>query len=281
MTFLRQTAISFFLYIFFAASLLLASPSETVKNQIEKPILPPANQVMNSHTTNTPIDFIWVIDDSLATQDNLERLAQKISTLFEYIKSKSWNFQMCITTTDVDYYKGRPLVWSGENSHLLKPSTKSGQDFSQTLVDLLPSLNDDEQAIKAVSLLIHQNKDYNCIRPNSIVSINILSAKDERHSGGSETSKNSLLKPLEKLNLPQAIFDSLDILKKNNKVNVNSIIVADKTCELHLKTLGKDPIVGTQYLKLSEMSHGYIGNQCEFDYGVHLQAIAKKIEEQL
>ncbi len=228
------------------------------------------------------LDVLLVIDDSGSmAQDNL-KLANRLKGFTDDLTNRcKVDWQMCVTTTDVDYYKGRPIMWQGLGHHILKPTTPNlDQIFVKTMQWIGHGWSNDEQGIKAMNLSVLDNMRSKCFRPNAAISVVVISDEDERSVGGNSSLSTLQYKPLEPLNLPESFPKTVrDTFGQNKKFNVNSIVVKDAQCKASqdAQGAGAKSFYGTKYLELAQMTGGGSGSICESDYRPHLNLFANNI----
>lgn len=228
------------------------------------------------------LDVLLVVDDSGSmAQDNL-KLANRLKGFADDLTNRcKVDWQMCVTTTDVDYFKGRPIIWQGHNSHILKSTTPNLQNiFVNTIKWIGSGWGNDEQGIKAMNLSVMDNFRSNCYRPNAALSVIVISDEDERSVGGNASLSTLQYQPLGPLNLPSSFPTTVkNTFGNNKKFNVNSIIVKDANCKAlqDAQGAGAKSFYGTKYEALSNMTGGGVGSICSTDYLSHLNLFANKI----
>ncbi len=228
------------------------------------------------------LDVLLIVDDSGSmAADNL-KLANRMKGFADDLTNRcKVNWQMCVTTTDVDYYKGRPIQWQGAGTHILKPTTPNLETvFLNTIKWIGHGWSNDEQGIKAMNLAVLDNGRSNCFRPNASISVIVISDEDERSVGGNSLLSTLQFKPLETLNQPASFPNTVkDTFGNNKKFNVNSIIVNDSICkaEQDAQGAGAKSFYGTKYKALSNSTGGGVGSICSSDYRPHLNLFANHI----
>ncbi len=228
------------------------------------------------------LDILLVVDDSGSmAQDNL-KLANRLKGFADDLTNRcKVDWQMCVTTTDTDYYKGRPIQWQGTTSHILKPSTPSLENvFVNTIKWIGHGWNNDEQGIKAMNLAVQDNGRSKCFRSNAALSVILISDEDERSVGGNASLSTLQYKPMEALNFPTSFPTTVrNTFGNSKKFNVNSIIVNDSTCKAQQDAQGSGAksFYGTHYKALSQSTGGGVGSICSNDYLSHLNLFANNI----
>lgn len=233
------------------------------------------------------LDILIVVDDSGSmAQDNL-KLAQRLKGFTETLENMvQVDWQICITTTDADYFQGRPIVWQGHNSvpnYILKSSTSDLHSiFINTIKWIGYGWNNDEQGIKAMNLSVMNNHTYQCFRQNAALSVILISDEDERSVGGDSSLSRLQYKPLGTLNQPGSFQNTINNeFSQDKKFNVNSIIVKDANCK-HLQDVqgaGAKSFYGKKYQALSQLTKGETGSICSYDYTPHLNLFANIINK--
>jgi hypothetical protein len=228
------------------------------------------------------LDILLVVDDSGSmAADNL-KLANKLKGFADDLTNRcKVDWQMCVTTTDVDYYKGRPIMWQGLGSHILKPTTPNLETvFVNTIKWIGSGWSNDEQGIKAMNMSVLDNFRSKCYRPNASISVIVISDEDERSVGGNASLSTLQYKPLEALNQPASFPKTVkDTFGNKKKFNVNSIIVKDAQCKASQDSqgAGAKSFYGTKYQALSNLTGGGLGSICSADYKPHLNLFANHI----
>lgn len=228
------------------------------------------------------IDILLVVDDSGSmAADNL-KLANRMKGFADDLTNRcKVDWQMCVTTTDVDYYKGRPIMWQGLGHHILKPNTPNLESvFVNTIKWIGHGWSNDEQGIKAMNLSVLDNARSKCFRPNAALSVIVISDEDERSVGGNSALSTLQYKPLEALNRPASFPKTVkDTFGNKKKFNVNSIIVKDAQCkaEQDAQGAGAKSFYGKLYQQLSVSTGGGVGSICSTDYRPHLNLFANHI----
>lgn len=236
----------------------------------------------NIESSSRLLDILLVVDDSGSmAADNL-KLANRLKGFADDLTNRcKVNWQMCVTTTDADYFKGRPIKWVGHGSHILQEGTP---DLEKKFVDTIKWIGsgwgNDEQGIKAMNLAVQDNYRSNCFRPNAALSVILISDEDERSVGGDQSLSQLQYRPLGALNQPDSFPKTVkETLGTKKKFNVNSIIVKDSWCrsEQNAQGAGAQSFYGTKYEALSNMTGGGIGSICSSSYTGHLNLFANQI----
>ena len=166
------------------------------------------------------LDILLVIDDSGSMYKDSSRLATKLKTFVDRLKNSNIDWQMCVTSTDTEYYQGRPIQWkvdtkykpskSEESNHILK---KNSGDLNQIFVDTMrfigAGFNSDEQGIKAMNLSVQDNDRSNCYRDKAALSVIVISDEDERSVGGNKSLSPKDYERLGPLNTPQSFIKTV------------------------------------------------------------------------
>jgi len=232
------------------------------------------------------LDILLVVDDSGSMYQDSSRLATKLSGFVNRLQGSNINWQMCVTTTDVDYYQGRPLQWQGGNSaHIL---TRNSGNLNSIFVDTMrfigAGFSSDEQAIKAMNLSVLDNNRSNCYRANAGLAVIVISDEDERSVGGNYSLSPNDYRPLGSLNTPQSFINTVQSnFPAGKRVTVNSIVVKDSTCQAQQNAQGEDArsFFGTQYMNLSNLTGGTSQSICMNDYNIALNHCYERIRDSL
>lgn len=228
------------------------------------------------------LDVLLIVDDSGSMAPDNLKLANKLKGFTDDLTNRcKVNWQMCVTTTDVSYYKGRPIMWQGLGHHILKPTTPN---INKVIVDTIKWIghgwSNDEQGIKAMNMSVLDNSRSKCFRKNAALSVIVISDEDERSVGGNASLSSVQYKPLEPLNQPSSFSKTVkETFGNQKKFNVNSIIVKDSSCKAtqDAQGAGSKSFYGTKYQALSTSTGGGIGSICSSDYKPHLNLFANHI----
>lgn len=228
------------------------------------------------------LDILLVVDDSGSMAQDNQKLANRLKGFADDLTNRcKVDWQMCVTTTDVEYYKGRPIMWQGLGNHILKPNTPNlDAVFKNTITWIGHGWSNDEQGIKAMNMSVLDNFRSKCYRPNAALSVVVISDEDERSVGGNASLSTLQYKPLEALNQPASFPKTVrDTFGNKKKFNVNSIVVKDAQCKASqdAQGAGARSFYGTKYLELSQMTGGGSGSICSSDYRPHLNLFANHI----
>ncbi len=227
----------------------------------------------NISADGNQVDVLLVIDDSGSMYADSSRLATKLSGFVTQLSNSNLDWQMCITSTDIGYYAGRPIQWQGANSgHILRRNSGNlNSIFIDTMRFIGAGFSDDEQGIKAMNLSVMGNGTSNCYRQNAGLSVIVISDENERSVGGDRNLSSYDYKPLEPLNNPQSFVDTVRReLSPNKKLTVNSIVIKDNACRDLQRSQGDRGYVGYKYIELSNLTGGSVSSICQNNYSVAL-----------
>lgn len=222
---------------------------------------------------NNKVDILVVVDDSFSMTEDNTKLSQRLNGFVSSLQTANIDWQMCITTVDVDYYQGRPINWSGTNSYLLTKSTPNlATVFQQTIYDIGSGYGNDEQGIKASVMSMLNNPVYPCYRNNAAFATVIISDEDERSVGGNQSLSTQQYKPLGWQNMPSGFINtSTAVFGAGKRLVVNSIVVQDQQCKAIQDKQGSPAFIGTKYIELANLTNGTLGNICDNDYSSNLK----------
>lgn len=228
----------------------------------------------------TQVDILLVIDDSSSMAADNGRLGARLAGFITSLSQANLDWQMCVTTTDVSYYAGAPLIWSGTSSHILNSNIGSSLSsvVQQTIYDIGSGFSNDEQAIKATYLNVTKNAQFLCHRANSTLATIIISDEDERSVGGTYNLSSAQYKPLTTENMPDTLISTvsnqLGTSANPKKFRVNSIVVSDSTCEAKQDAEGTPSFIGKLYMDLATKTGGSIGSICDTDFTPNLNVFS-------
>lgn len=224
-------------------------------------------------SSGNKVDILVVVDDSSSMTPDNEKLAARLSGFVTDLQNNNLDWQMCITTTDVKYYEGRPIVWSGTSTRVVNKATPNLSNvFQQTIYDIGSGYSNDEQGIKASILSLLNNPVYPCYRPGAAYASIIISDEDERSVGGNASLSSQQYQPLGIQNQPATFVNTASmVLGQNSKMVVNTIIVKDNSCKQIQDPQGSPSFIGVKYMELSNLTDGSIGSICDIDYSTNLK----------
>ncbi len=219
------------------------------------------------------LDVLIVFDDSGSMRHDNARLAAKLSGFVSRLHSSNVDWQMCVTTTDVDYFQGRPIAWQGANSgHILKRNSGNLSNIFRDTIDWIGSgFASDEQAIKAINLSLRDNGRSHCYRRNASLAVIIISDEDERSVGGVAALNPLQYKPLGALNMPSSVMNTVHAeFGPAKRVTVHPIIVKDAHCKAIQDAQGEMSFYGTRYRQLYNRIGGSLHSICQSDFSIAL-----------
>jgi hypothetical protein len=190
------------------------------------------------------------------------------------------DYQVCITTTDVGYYKGSPIKWQNTGTYIMNKSMANKSTvFVNTVAAIGSGYSSDEQGIKALGLMIRDFSGVGCIRPSAQLATILISDEDERSVAGNCALSTQQCTTMDSMNYPDTL--KAQVASKygaGKKFLWNSIITkpGDATCEAQQDAQSSPSFPGTKYAELSNKTGGYIGSICASDYTQNLQYIKDK-----
>jgi hypothetical protein len=222
---------------------------------------------------NNKVDILVVVDDSSSMTPDNQKLAERLNGFVTNLQNNSLDWQMCITTTDVGYYEGRPIVWSGTSTRVVNKTTANlSTVFQQTINDIGSGYSNDEQGIKASIFSLLNNTQYPCYRKEAAFAGIIISDEDERSVGGNQSLSSQQFHPLGMQNYPGSFVNIANaIFGEGKRMAVNSIVVRDAQCKQTQDPQGSPSYIGVKYMELSNLTAGSIGNICDSDYSTNLK----------
>lgn len=229
------------------------------------------NQVVPAD--NNKVDILIVMDDSSSMGPDNLKLAERLNGFVADLQNNNLDWQMCITTTDVDYYEGRPIVWSGTSSRAINKTTPNlSTVFKQTISDIGSGYGNDEQGIKASILSLLNNPVYPCYRSGAAFASVIITDEDERSVGGNSSLSSDQYKSLGVQNYPATFVNTANaVFGAGKRMAVNSIVVKDNQCKQAQDPQGSPAFIGVKYMELSNLTNGGIGSICESNYSANLK----------
>jgi hypothetical protein len=237
----------------------------------------PTNTVTKVKTVTVPstqnqVDILLVVDDSSSMTADNTKLANRLNGFVSALSTANVNWQMCVTTTDVDYYEGRPLYWSGTSARVISKTTPNlSTVFQQTVHDIGSGYSNDEQGVKASILSVLNNPVYPCYRTGAAIAVIIISDEDERSVGGISSLSSQQYKALGTQNYPATYINTVKaVFGADKRFAVNSIVVKDNYCKNIEDAEGSLSFIGTRYIELADLTEGKNGSICDLDYSTNL-----------
>lgn len=240
-----------------------------------------AGRKVTQTATVTPalnsVDVILIVDDSASMKEDQTKLASRMVGLVNDLDALNIDYQVCLTTTDIGYYKGAPIKWKGTDSYIMNKSTPNkNQVFLSTIDALGAEWSSDEQGIKATYLMIRDFRSTGCLRNDSTLTTILISDENERSVGGNQDWSSAQYQPLTNENYPDTLINYVKTVFGSAKKFIwNSIIVkpGDTTCEAIQDAQSSPSFFGTLYAELSTKTGGHIGSICDNDYSQNLKYI--------
>lgn len=270
---------------------------------------PPTNPGGQEKTQNVafaasrPVDIMLVIDNSQSMESDSLELAARMTDFVRELKQRGIDWQLCLTTTDVDDNKNTyPWKVGKVTRHQLKKSDLEGKTdreavdiFTNSIGALFKTIGSgDERGVAA--LYRHADSksglDRACYRPGAVLSTIILSDEDERSYGGNKAyfdSKDSqphgpsaVFNKLEKDDQPSSYLEKVQSLGIRNVI-AHSIITDSVQCrDKQRANYSSDGVsvghIGTVYKELSRLTDGHVGSICDANYSRHLLDFADAID---
>jgi hypothetical protein len=240
------------------------------------------------------LDVIVVIDDSGSMKADQTKFANNFAEFVEKLNASNIDFRICVTTTDVHYYKGSPIIWgkySGKKDEkrkdILDPYSvvldPEADDLPKHVQDTINSLgaewSSDERGIAAVSLMA-ENFRNPCFRGSGVLQMIVLSDEDERSVGGIIELSRLQFKKIEEIDKPSNLNIELRQKFKYQNFRWNSVIVVpnDKKCE-SIQDKENPSFPGTYYFEFAKITAGQVASICDANYESFFSNIYASIEQ--
>lgn len=236
------------------------------------------------------VDVVLIVDDSSSMANDQAKLASRLIQFVNDLDTLNIDYQICLTTTDIGYYKGAPIKWQGTNSVVLNKNTPNKNTvFQNTVAALGAQWSSDEQGIKATYEMIRDfgpnsgTANSGCFRAKSTLTVIEISDEDERSVGGNQSLSTAQYQPLTFENYPDNLvtlvhqtFDTAGFVKP---FFWNSIIVkpGDTACEAQEDAEGSPSFPGVLLAQLSTKTGGQIASICDADYANNMTLIKDKL----
>lgn len=244
----------------------------------------PVTQTAYVTPASNSVDVILIVDDSSSMKEDQTKLANRMSGLLSDLDALNIDYHVCLTTTDVGYYKGSPIKWQGLNTFVMdKTSANKNQVFINTINALGAEWSSDEQGIKSTYYMIRDFRNSGCFRAQATLTVIEISDEDERSVGGNAAESSVQYKPLDYENYPDHLisfvhssFDTAGFVKP---FIWNSIIVkpGDAQCEAIQDAQTSPSFPGVLLADLATKTGGSIGSICDSDYAQNLKYIKDRV----
>ncbi len=254
------------------------------------------------------VDVLFVDDNSKSMTNTQKQMAQKFNNFIDTLAGLNW--QLAITTTDVEDYKDDmrpartplqedikkrtkiPMVKAvGHDGHFLQfpnreyilnssLSRKEAQELFAKTIQRRPDEGSRwEQGIKATYRSIQRIMDSTSeegkshaefFRPDASLAVVFITDADESLPPE---------KTAEESNTPEGLMALIQkTFGLDKKIVFNSIIVpdGDKAC---LKADQRHEAYGLSYIALSNLTKGSIGSVCATDYAKQLTIMGEKVQQ--
>lgn len=238
----------------------------------------------NAYVTpaSNSVDVILIIDDSASMKEDQTKLATRMAGLLSDLDAANIDYQVCLTTTDIAYYRGSPIKWKGPETFIMNKNTPNKNAvFIQTIDSLGAEWSSDEQGIKAMYMMIRDFRASGCLRPQAALTTILVSDENERSVGGNQSWSQSQYQPLTSENQPDTLINFVRSTFNTSSFTKpfiwNSIIVkpGDTACE-QTQDAQSPSFFGTLYADLSARTNGHIGSICDSDYAQNLRYIRER-----
>lgn len=246
------------------------------------------------------LDMLFVIDNSSSMAPLQQKLSDSARSLFEDLNQRGYDFRVAVTTSDA--YLAAPNFSNNANLSLFRDGSGSIHTGIRIIDNRTPNLYDvfaanvnqgsegsgDERAFSSVraSFLNPGNLDF--LRPDSFLSIVILSDEDDFSSAQrneySWLNQNgikdhdystSVLDPVD--NYRVFLDDVTHSTPYARRYSVSAIAVLDDGClQTHIVD-SPSSIVGQRYMDIVFKTDGALGSLCEPTFAPVLQRILQKI----
>lgn len=232
------------------------------------------------------LDLLLVIDDSGSMLKDNQKLAGYLENLAGELNTNDVDWQMCITTTDVEYYEGRTILWQGNESSAT-PNVIHADDnysgvFTKTINWIGHGWSDDEQGIKAMNMAFQESANEDCFRDGAALSVILISDEDERSVGGNKSLDLSQFKELDEENSPFVLMGNIfQEFGAAKRVVVHSIIVTSNDCKKEQEEQGSVAFIGYKYKQLSDLTNGKTISICGDNYLTNLEYFSDRISPEL
>jgi Thrombospondin type 1 domain len=274
--------------LYVSTTLCNAATRPAVEQACQIQACPPTGRAVTQSTlvpaASNSVDVIVIVDDSSSMKEDQDKLALRLGGLLTDLDDLNIDYQVCLTTTDISYYKGSPIMWQGLNSFVMrKNSPNKTTVFRNTIGALGAEWSSDEQGIKAMHLMIRDYRNTGCLRPEATLATILISDENERSVGGNRSWSSVQYQPLTPENMPANLINYVHSTFSTSTFRKpfiwNSIIVkpGDRVCESQQDRQSSPSFFGTLYAELSNSTGGHVGSICDADYTQNLRFIRERV----
>jgi len=247
------------------------------------------NQQSQAITVNNKIDVLWVIDNSGSMAPAQANLAANFNNFISSFISKGYDFQLSVITTEAYLESIDSVTYStfadfrsNAGMSIVDQNTPDIQSSFVTNATQGITGYGDERAFQSIREALNSNVNAGFIRPNSFLSVIIVSDEDDISHPG--ISYLSWMDPgLDPVSDYITFLDGITNSTANKRnYTVNGIITTDQACADSLTASGGFTIpVGLRYLDLINQTGGVAGSICDTQFDISLQAISENVVQQV
>lgn len=245
----------------------------------------PVDKTTAITAANNSLDVVLVVDNSMSMlADNL-RLAGRMVGFLGKLDTLGVDYQVCVTSTDVNAQNGSPIPWSGLGSFVMNKNTPNkGAIFTNTITAIGANGAGNEQGIKNFNLMVRNHRNSGCFRNQAALTVIGISDEDEASIAGNTSidPDGTSYQPLDAMNYPSNLVSTVASTFNTSTFTKafiwNSIIVRPGDVACYNQQQAEDSIsvafYGTFFNQLSSLTGGYVGSICDSDYTQNLNYIA-------
>ncbi|MCB0421486.1 MAG: VWA domain-containing protein [Bdellovibrionales bacterium] len=245
-------------------------------------------QDLNSKTTASKIDILWVVDNSGSMETSQTNVANNFQSFIENFQTKDMDFQIAVTTTEAyKSFYGHGSSWSrfrdgtDSTSHtgefVLTPLTSMLTDTFMINIQQGINGNGNERAFQSFREALNNPNNSGFVRSDGFLSIVIVSDEDDFSRDSQAWSENYNVSDIHPV---QDYVDYLDQLTNSTedvkKYSVSAMAIFDEDCrdELNLEWTGRK--IGIRYGELVDATGGVKGSLCG-DFASELDVVSENI----
>lgn len=247
-------------------------------------------------TVNNKVDILWVVDNSGSMAPLQNNLVNNFDSFIKNFQAKGFDFKIAVTTSDA--YRANAGFQNNPSLSVFKDGAGSVHTGSFVITPLTTNVSStfvtnasqgqngsgDERVFSSFKAALDNPQNANFIRPDSFVSVIILSDEDDfsnpTRAEGAGTDHNYNDPGLESVSSYLSYLDGItQSSQANRRYNVSAITVLDSTCyNSHLKD-APSTIIGQRYMQMVNQTNGVLGSICDASYASSLNNIQQKILE--
>jgi hypothetical protein len=237
-------------------------------------------------SVNNKLDILWVVDNSGSMANLQTNIANNFSAFIQDFASKSFDFQVAVTTTDAwrAPFLGNPSLAkfkdgaNGDNSGVFVITPDTPDLINTFMTNITQGINGsgDERAFQSIKTALDSPLNAGFLREDGFLAVIIVSDEEDF----SHDNSNAIGTYAPALHTVQSYVDYLDGLTNSTNTQrnyaVSSISIWDTPCLNANSPWGR---IGNRYGELVDATEGEKGDVCSNDFAATLEDIQDRIAE--